>query len=114
MYVRPISALFLGGKSTPAMRAILSLPLLMFRIHADDPDHALAVDHLALVTNLFYRCAYLHDSIFLTILPRVRSWGETSTSTRSPGSSRMKFLSPLTWPARCATTIARLFSSSTL
>jgi hypothetical protein len=31
----------------------LSLPLLMLRIGADDPHHALAVDHFALVTHLF-------------------------------------------------------------
>ena len=39
---------------------ILSLPLFMFRILADHAHHAFAVDDLALVTNLFYRCSYFH------------------------------------------------------
>src|SRR5271167_366423 len=38
----------------------LTLALLMFRIGADYPHHATPVDHLAFVTNLFYRCPYFH------------------------------------------------------
>src|SRR5205085_294165 len=33
--------------------SLLSLALLMLRIGTDDPHHALAMDHLALVANLF-------------------------------------------------------------
>lgn len=36
------------------MRAtVLSLSLLVFRVFADDPHHATALDHLALLTNFF-------------------------------------------------------------
>src|SRR6185369_9546440 len=65
MYVSPISALFPGGKSTPAKRAIcllLSLSLFVFRVAANDTHHAFAVDHLAFVANLFYRRSYLHKT----------------------------------------------------
>src|SRR5437879_2677837 len=42
---------------------LLSLALLMFRVGADDPHHTLAVDHLALITNLLNRGSYLHDAV---------------------------------------------------
>jgi len=64
MYVRPISALFLGGKSTPAIRAIiaslLSLPLLMLRVGADHANDTFAMNDLALVANFLNRCSYFH------------------------------------------------------
>src|SRR5580698_2795021 len=76
------------GRSTPAIRAIVSLPsaakaalryvltarrksrlfqslalaLFMFRNHANHPHHTLAVDDLALVANFLNRCAYFHKS----------------------------------------------------
>src|SRR5208283_5914320 len=66
MYVRPISARLRAGRSTPAMRAIgfplLPLPLLVLGVGADHPHHALAVDDLALVTNLFNRRPDFHRS----------------------------------------------------
>ena len=40
----------------------LSLPLFVFRVDADDPHHAFAVDHLALVANLLYRRSHFHNS----------------------------------------------------
>src|ERR1700730_530510 len=61
---------FWRGRSTPAIRAIavvsllapgLALALLVFRVDADHPHHAFAVDDLALITNLFYRCSYFHN-----------------------------------------------------
>src|SRR6202011_963802 len=61
---------FWRGRSTPAIRAIavvsllapgLALALLVFRVDADHPHYAFAVDDLALVTNLFYRCSYFHN-----------------------------------------------------
>src|SRR5215469_10694122 len=68
MYVSPISALLAGGRSTPAIRAMvlssLSLSLLVFRVYADDSHHALAVDHLALVTNFLDGRSYLHKISF--------------------------------------------------
>src|SRR5208337_4733545 len=39
----------------------LSLSLFMLGVDANDPHHAFAMDHLALVANLFYRRSYLHD-----------------------------------------------------
>src|SRR5580692_11608749 len=38
----------------------LTLALLVLRIRADYPHHAAPVDHLAFITNLFYRCPYFH------------------------------------------------------
>src|ERR1035437_5776252 len=65
MYVSPISALFPGGKSTPAKRAIylvLSLSLFVIRVDANDAHHTFAVDHLALVANFLDRRSYLHKT----------------------------------------------------
>src|SRR6266849_1544444 len=39
----------------------LSLALLVFQVHANYPHHAAPVDHLAFVTNLFYRCPNFHN-----------------------------------------------------
>jgi len=61
----------------------------MFLIRADHPHHAAAADDLALVANPFDRCSDLHN--FSTILPRVTSLGLSSSRTRSPTSTRMKF-----------------------
>ena len=46
----------------PAARP-LALPLLMFRVGADDPHHTFAVDHLAFITHLFDRSSNLHNSL---------------------------------------------------
>src|SRR5712691_5122506 len=75
---------FWRGRSTPAIRAIVSdlswpgapslsrslrqggdfqllaLALFMFRVDANHPYHTLAVDDLALVANLLDRCSYFH------------------------------------------------------
>src|SRR5581483_3034017 len=82
MYVRPTSTRLFSGRSTPAIRAILSpvpgpgsrvpsvcfslgsgprdlgrfflsLSLFVFRIHADDPDDSLPPDDLALTADSF-------------------------------------------------------------
>src|SRR6266567_3915530 len=80
----------LRGRSTPAIRAInltsaakaaiqiaryrhgwkpcppescLPLALFVFRILADHPHHALAVNDLALVANFLYRCSYFHKAV---------------------------------------------------
>src|SRR6266851_4530930 len=39
----------------------LFLPLFVFRVRADYAHHALAVNHLALITNLSYRRPHLHN-----------------------------------------------------
>src|ERR1700691_2776200 len=63
MEVSPISALLVACRSTPAIRAIwLSLPLLMFRVYADDPHHAFAMDHLAFVANLLNGRSNFHKN----------------------------------------------------
>jgi hypothetical protein len=48
------------GQSPALQIKKLSLPLLVFRVGADDPNHAAAMDDLAFVANLFYRCSYFH------------------------------------------------------
>src|SRR5581483_5176128 len=52
----------------------LSLPLLVFRVYTDDPDDALTVDHLAFITDLFYRSPYFHDLSIPFNRPATRSW----------------------------------------
>jgi hypothetical protein len=73
MAVRPTQSRLLGGRSTPAMRAMrfsslrfrLSLALAVLRVDANHPDHAAPMNNLALHANLFNRCANLHfvDSV---------------------------------------------------
>src|SRR5712672_1873607 len=46
----------------------LSLALLVLRIGANHTHHASAMNHLALVANLFYRCPYFHNSLLLSRL----------------------------------------------
>jgi hypothetical protein len=48
------------GLKTGRYKTKLSLPLFVFRVGADYPDHAAAMDDLAFVANLFYRCSYFH------------------------------------------------------
>src|SRR5229473_8510614 len=43
------------------LKKSLSLTLLVLGVDANYPHHAAPVDHLALVTNLFYRCPYFHN-----------------------------------------------------
>src|SRR2546426_4854193 len=78
MYVSAISMRFSFGRSTPAIRAKtfllggapqapestnLTLALLVARVLADDADHALAPDHLAVLANFRDRCLDLHRSL---------------------------------------------------
>src|SRR5690242_7483269 len=98
------------GRSTPAIRATsrspLALALLVPRVVRADHEHATAApDDLAPVAHLLHRRSYLHllqsfsfarcpsgSPGYLyryTMRPRVRSYGESSTSTRSPGRIRM-------------------------
>ena len=88
----------------------------MLRIGADDPHHALAVDHLAFVAHFLDGCPNFHFAhlrrqesprySFFTILPRPGSCGDNSTWTRSPGRTRTKFV--FAAPAACARTTASL------
>src|ERR1017187_3969390 len=62
MYVSPISERLLRGRLTPAMRAIpLALTLLVALVLADDQNHPVAADDLALLAHRLYRRSYLHD-----------------------------------------------------
>src|SRR4030095_13085858 len=84
----------------------------------DDPNHAAAPHDLAVLAPYLDRRPYLHRSFFLAssylnlyvIRPRVRSYGDSSTFTRSPGRMRMKFMRIL--PVTCARSLCP-FSSST-
>jgi hypothetical protein len=53
----------LKGEQPEANREqrLLALTLLVFRILADHPHYSLAVDDLALIANLLYRCSNLHN-----------------------------------------------------
>jgi hypothetical protein len=41
-----------------------ALALFVFRVDANHPHHTFAMDDLALVANLFYRCSDLHNPAF--------------------------------------------------
>src|SRR5512143_2132526 len=116
MYVRATSTRFSRGMSTPAMRAIASaLPLLVLGVGADHHHGAVAPDDLAVVATRLDGRSDLHQFLdrYLSryvIRPRVRSYGESSTRTRSPGRIRMKFIR--SFPLMCART-RWPFSSST-
>src|SRR5215472_6660322 len=116
----------------------LSLALLVLRVGANHAHHPASMNDLALVANLFHARTNFHAARSLqtpikpllatgcgartgpslircylyryTILPRVRSYGESSTATLSPAKMRIKFLRIL--PETCARTWC-LFSSST-
>src|SRR5712672_2545368 len=51
----------------------LSLALLVLRIGANHAHHASAMNYLALVANLFYRCPNFHNSLLLSTLRRTAS-----------------------------------------
>src|SRR6185436_17911446 len=90
--------------STPAIRAIASaLPLLVLGVRADDHHGAVAPDDLAVVAPRLDGRSDLHGFLDYfsryVMRPRVRSYGDSSTRTRSPGRIRMKFIRslPLMW-----------------
>src|SRR5690606_23036073 len=90
----------------------LSLCLFVPGIFANDHHFAVATNHLAFFTDAFYRRSYLHGLHLLekklpaasrdhhgsaiahflryVILPRLKSYGESSTVTLSPGRMRIK------------------------
>src|ERR671919_1638198 len=65
------------GRSTPAIRATLSLPLLVSRVRADHHDPPTAPDDLALLAHLLDGRPYLH-----LFAPR----GATHRTLRTEGS----------------------------
>src|SRR5512141_703454 len=61
MYVKPISTRFSRGRSTPAMRAILALPLLVLGgPRTDDARHTPTLDHAAALADRLDTRTYLH------------------------------------------------------
>src|SRR5947209_403657 len=86
-----MNARFFTGKSTPAIRAImplfLPLPLLVFGIRANDTYHAVAMDHLALITQLLYGRPHFHKNLSLSpILPKfARASGPGLKAPHAPG-----------------------------
>src|SRR5687768_16590286 len=88
--------------ATEAPSEALALSLFVARVLADDPRHALSLDHLAMLAPCLHRGSDFHRLSYLNryvMRPRVRSYGDSSTFTRSPGRIRMKFIRilPLTW-----------------
>src|SRR6186713_2737853 len=97
------------GRSTPAIRAMgdsSALPLLVTGILADHPHGPVPAHDLAVLAPQLDRRLDFHDcplkKTYLNryvIRPRVRSYGDSSTLTLSPGRIRMKFMRilPETW-----------------
>ena len=82
----------------------------MLRVFTDNHDFTLALNNLALFANLFDRRSDFHSEYLLlkiknlllvsyfdrhVMRPRVRSYGDISTVTLSPGRMRMKFIRSL-------------------
>ena len=78
----------------------LTLTLFVLGILTDNHDFSLALNNLALLANFLYRRSDFHLNALLeklalayfdrhVILPLVRSYGETSTVTLSPGRIRI-------------------------
>ena len=77
----------------------------MLFIFANNTNPSFSTDDLALCANFFYRRSYFHTSLrslknkkktidlsysLFTILPRLSSYGVISTTTRSPGTTRIR------------------------
>src|SRR5262245_22539175 len=65
MYCSAMIARFSFGMSTPAMRGMLALPLLVLRVHADHPDDAAAAHDLAHLADALDGDSDLHGLQFL-------------------------------------------------
>src|SRR5215212_12003717 len=87
MYVKPISTFLSRGRSTPDIRAILALTLLVLRVaFADDASYAVALHNFAMLTNRLHACANFHrrSRLFRTI----KVCGQTRTVIRAVTSSK--------------------------
>ncbi len=60
----------------------LALTLLVLRVLADDANHALTLDNLALIADFFDRCSYLH------IIPSLLGYSD------GRGKARKRFAAP--------------------
>src|ERR1043166_1791996 len=95
MYVSATSTRFSRGRSTPAIRAILALPLLVLGVPlADDPDDALPADHLAVLADRFDAGAHFHERISLLAQQKVgeelANIGERSAGPQGLGDERVR------------------------
>src|SRR5919202_3615652 len=64
-YVSPTSTLFSRGRSTPAMRAISALPLLVAGVRADHTHHPTPTYHFAPLADGFHARPYLQNRFLL-------------------------------------------------
>src|SRR5918912_1845942 len=64
-YVSPISTLFSRGRSTPATRAILALPLLVAGVRADHTHHPTPAYHFAALADGLHARPYLQNRFLL-------------------------------------------------
>src|SRR3989338_8763607 len=87
-----------------------TLSLLMFWVKANHPHRAFSFHDLTTFTNFSYRRFNFHFTLKV-ILPRLKSYGESSNFTLSPGSILIKFMR--IFPETCARTTWP-FSSCTL
>ena len=73
--------------------ANLALALLVARILANDPNHAVTTNDLAVAADFLYRSQYFHGLLLYlarkTIRALDKSYGVSSTVTLSPGRMRM-------------------------
>src|SRR6266436_7317061 len=78
------------------LKKSLSLALLVLRVRANYPHHPAPVNHLALVTNLFYRCPYFHVAPQTARLRRraLQTLGATCNGTQSGRASNRKARAP--------------------
>jgi hypothetical protein len=93
IYVSAISMRLSRGRSTPAILANCSslqsaLALLVLRVRANHPKNTLAPNDFAFFAHSSHRRSNLHYLYLHMMRPRVRSYGESSTFTRSPGRMR--------------------------
>src|SRR4029453_8692769 len=98
-YVSATSTRLFRGRSTPAIRAIrllLSLPLLVTRVAAQDAHHAAAADHLTVLTDLLDRCPDFHGSL-LGAHRAERSRGRTAALNAAAPAAPGRAATPRRW-----------------
>src|SRR5687767_122314 len=94
MYVRPTSSRFSRGRFTPAMRATLSLPLLVSGVRADDEDPAAALDHAAAVTHRFDGRSDFHEEPWMALARANNAPAATGHRSKLPTGVRVRIRGP--------------------
>src|SRR5271169_1477604 len=77
-----LSSWLLAMSQKPKAKSFLALALFMFRVDANHPHHTLAVDDLALVANLLYRCSYFHNCSQSLSMLALSMWGRALLPVR--------------------------------